>query len=525
MPIQTTYDAVPYPNNPCPFSHIERLATVATLLGMSPAPIRAARVLELGCSRGGNLIPMADQFPESRFVGIELAETQVRSACECIDSLGLTNIEIRNANILELGDDLGDFDYIIAHGVYSWVTREVRDKVLSICRNQLRPHGVAFLSYNTLPGWKMRGMIREMMNFHIAAIPDPEDRLVQARRLLEFLAESVPPETPYGSVLKSELEVVNSHSDGYLYHDHLEEINEPFYFYQFAQHADQFGLQYLGEASLASMYGDQLPKDVSQKLEQMGSDIIRREQYFDFVCNRMIRQSLLCHREIQVQRAMRTFDLESLYVSAPLQFSNTNLENVGQESIVFRHARLNVNVTVTHPLLLRMLRRLAEQWPKRWLYSELFQDSLSELRRTDPNVSWNTAELRERCATTFFRFYTSDLVELGTTAGGFTIDIEHRPLASRLARFQLARGATHVTTLNHQARPLSRLESYLLPLLNGQNDRESLRAQVRNGIEDDQEMEANPMMTQSLQRGLEVEIDAALRSLARAPLLVDTPHP
>ncbi len=143
-----SYDAVPYTSWPYPQSHPDRLATMATLFGLKPQPVDHARVLELGCASGGNLIPMAVAMPESHFIGIELSARQLAEGQETVRRLGLTNIELHQKNILEVGPDLGRFHYILAHGVYSWVPEPVQDKILAVCQENLEPGGVAYVSYN-----------------------------------------------------------------------------------------------------------------------------------------------------------------------------------------------------------------------------------------------------------------------------------------------------------------------------------------------------------------------------------------
>lgn len=156
------YDEIPYPGFPLPQTHPDRLATLATLFGMKPAPPAACRVLEVGCGDGGNLIPMALGLPESQFLGIDLAEKPVAAGCALIHSLGLQRIHLRTLDLMDAGRQLGEFDYIIAHGVYSWVPGEVRDGLLRLCRMLLAPNGVAYVSYNTYPGFHRRELFRDI---------------------------------------------------------------------------------------------------------------------------------------------------------------------------------------------------------------------------------------------------------------------------------------------------------------------------------------------------------------------------
>ena len=172
---------------------------------MDPVDIHHARILELGCADGSNLIPMASQFPDATFVGVERAARQIEVGQQIAKDLKLTNITLHHKNILEIDPQFGTFDYIIAHGVYSWVSDDVQEKLLSICKDHLGPQGVAYVSYNTYPGWRMRGMLRDMMMYHTAQFSEPQAKVQQARALIQFLAESVPTENnPYGLWVKQE---------------------------------------------------------------------------------------------------------------------------------------------------------------------------------------------------------------------------------------------------------------------------------------------------------------------------------
>src|SRR5215208_1269478 len=198
-----TYDEVSYPSYPFPQSHPNRLAVLATLFGMNPAPVEDCRVLEIGCGDGANLIPMALLLPQSRFVGVDLAAHPIAKGQAMTEALGLSNITLQQLDIMNLSSDFGQFDYVIAHGVYSWVPPAVRDKLLAICKANLTPEGVAYISYNTYPGGHLRQMMREMMLFHVRDIQEPDERIRQSRALISSLAQSKSEPDLYSMILAS----------------------------------------------------------------------------------------------------------------------------------------------------------------------------------------------------------------------------------------------------------------------------------------------------------------------------------
>jgi SAM-dependent methyltransferase len=314
---KNSYDELPYESRPFPQSHPDRLATLGNLFRMSPAPVTRCRVLELGCASGGNLIPMAFHLPGSEFVGVDLSGRQVAMGRGTIEDLGLRNVRIEHASIMDVNRPWGVFDYIICHGVYSWVPDEVQDKILAIASENLGPQGIAYVSYNTYPGWHMREMIRHMMLYHANQFQETQERIDQARALVDFLAESVPAQDdPYGLLLQTELDNIRRSTDSYLFHDHMAGVNAPVYFYQFAERAERHGLQYLSEVNFATVFTSGFPDEVAETLDQISDDLIRNEQYMDFVRNRMFRQTLLCRKGISLERGLGGEDVRSLLVAS-----------------------------------------------------------------------------------------------------------------------------------------------------------------------------------------------------------------
>src|SRR5260370_14025547 len=149
---------------------------------MKPAPVTDCRVLEIGCGNGANLIPLAYHLPESRFTGIDLAAAPIAAACTMAGELGLSNIDLRVADLRDLGPEVGEFDYIFAHGLYSWIPAEVRDRLLAVGRQPLAPEGVAFVSYNVYPGRYPRQMIREILLYPTRGLEAPAERIAEGRR-------------------------------------------------------------------------------------------------------------------------------------------------------------------------------------------------------------------------------------------------------------------------------------------------------------------------------------------------------
>ena len=276
-----SYDQIPYTDNPFAATHPDRLATQATLLGISPPPINSCRVLELGCGRGGNLIPMAEQLPGSEFVGVDLSAVQINEANQLASDADITNVKLEHRDIMDIGEADGVFDYIICHGVYSWVPPQVQDKILQICKQNLSGSGVAFVSYNVYPGWHLRRCVRDIMMHQAERFNEPHEKIRQARGLLQFVGKHTPGSTPYAALLGQEINALKQHDDSYVFHEHLSEYNEPLYFREFCERAGQGGMQYLGEASFGSMVNPDLPSEIFATVQHFADgDILTRRTVF-----------------------------------------------------------------------------------------------------------------------------------------------------------------------------------------------------------------------------------------------------
>lgn len=290
------YDQIPYPTHPRSQTHPDCLAAVAKLFGMSPAPVASCRVLELGCGDGGNLLPMAYALPRSEFTGIDLADGAVAEARGTLEALRLQNVRLITGDLREAGRDLGQFDYIIAHGLYSWVPEDVREHLLWICRECLSPAGVALVSYNCYPGGHIRQMFREMLRYHVRGMEDPHRVLEEARRFLRFFLEARMLSPEWQALADREARLMLERDDAGLYHDDLAAINQPVWFHEFAAHAARYQLQYLGEAEPYEMFDH---RNVLAWLEGGAPEI---EQHLDFLKARRFRQTLLCRQGVELDR-------------------------------------------------------------------------------------------------------------------------------------------------------------------------------------------------------------------------------
>jgi SAM-dependent methyltransferase len=463
-----SYDDVPYESLPFGQTHPARLATVATLFGLSPPPVGRCRVLELGCAAAGNLVPMAEALPDATFVGVDLSARQIEDGRRVVAATGLTNLDLRHASITDIDASYGEFDYVLCHGVFSWVPRPVQDAILDVCARHLAPNGVAYVSYNTFPGWHMRGMIRDMMRYHALRFDTPPRRVEQARALLDFLASSANRDAgAYGTLLRSELEFMRDQSDHYIYHEQLEDVNEPLYFHQFAERSASRGLKYLGEARISTMVSGNFGADVQKALEVLAADQIQTEQYLDFVRNRTFRETLLVRAEQAPDWGVSPERLYGLHVAsggkatkpvdlasdAPAQFQSRSGMVLGTSGRLFKAAMLT----------------LAGAWPGTVPFAELLAVSVEKIGRAPHDEDPQALALGLLNA-----YLASDLVELFAAPVEFARAPGERPLAVAHARLRAADGHATVANRRHEVVRLSDLSQKLIPLLDGTRDRAAL---------------------------------------------------
>ena len=290
-----SYNDVAYTSYPNSALHPDRFAAIGTLFGLDVAPLPTCRVLELACGDGINLLPIASTLPDATFVGVDFAERAVSSARDMARKLGLANVRLLKLDLRELPPDLGSFDYIIAHGLYSWIPANVRAHVMPLIARHLAPKGVAYVSYNTLPGCHMRRVVWEMLKYHTRNLSDMPAKLVSARALLELVAAPVDQESATQQALRTEIRDVSESPDAALAHDDMSEPNDPVHFHEFMADVSRAGLTFLAEARLSSMMGSGLAPQVRQALAPL--DRLAREQYLDFIYFRRFRESLLCHAD------------------------------------------------------------------------------------------------------------------------------------------------------------------------------------------------------------------------------------
>jgi hypothetical protein len=420
-------------------------------------------VLEIGCAAAGNLIPFAAEHPLARTVGIDLSEVHIDQGRRRVRALGLDNIELIQSDIAHVDlAALGQFDFIICHGVYSWVPDEVQEAILTACGQLLCPDGVAYVGYNTYPGWKAKEIVRDAMLLSVSASTTIDEKVRRARGMVDFLQKVAEPDSVLAKALNDYQLMAATAGDYYLLHEELEIFNTPCYFRDFVDRARAHGLDYLAEAQPEYTFAHNYGATVVDHLLDYADDQVLLEQHLDFVVNRHFRQTLL----VRAERAPR----------------------ISRTLVRTRCRRMHFAASLPHhathdPALNAAIDALTDRWPWTLSWQELVDATRARLACVDiepaPDIEARIDGLLECLIIQGQARYRLDpvLPELARWP------VRLNEAARRMA--ELTREDTDAFVFNHwhELLPLSAVDRYLLPLLDGRRDRQALLEALMNVVD------------------------------------------
>jgi len=427
-------------------------------------------MLELGCASGGNIIPLALRFPGSRFHGVDLAERHVRDGAARIAALDLSNIRIEQGDIATL-DLAGErFDYIVCHGVYSYVPPPVQDAILRICAENLADNGIAYVSYNVYPGWHLRSVTRDMLVYLAGAEADPKQRAGKARALLDGIANATRAGGAYGDAQRSEAKALLDTDDSYILSEFLGGPNVPCHFHEFAAKAEGFGLAYLCETGL--QHSTPAPEQLAAAVPVLGlsaGNPIAVEQWADFFSGRSFRRTLLVKvaQAAKIKRTLLPERAKGLHVSGQFTCTETS-----KGTWVFSDEQ-GGSLSTKSEVVYRAIQKLSAAFPATRSAREL----AAEVR---------AGEQERAILDTVFKMILAGLVDVSSvplrvnkvSAG------KPKPRAGRLPRLDAAQGSAWTTDPALNLVPLDPVCTTLLPFLDGAHDRDALKAKLLEAVRD-----------------------------------------
>lgn len=512
------YDEVAYPAMIHRQSHPEQIASKAFLLGLSPPPPQRCRVLELGCGDGANLAAMAVLYPESTYVGIDLSGAAIARGQALIAEAGLTSVRLHAGSLTEIDASWGTFDYIIAHGVYSWVPAPVREAVLRVAGELLAPQGVAFISYLALPGAHLRELVRTIARFHTSSTLDPEQKVRGGISIIGFLGRASTENGLYQQVLRAEFDKLRNRPDGGFYHDELSDISTPFLLTEFCADARKHGLDFLTDAEYVESPAYALTDEAEEALAPLKSNRILLEQYYDFAHGRRFRQTLLCRagQAVGLQRGRVT----SLHLACAAHPKDATADLRTTEPLAFESAKRS-SFRCNHPLTKAIFCELFQCYPARLPYAEAVNRGLARLGLTGPVASEDESRLHSYVV----RLLSPGLVEAHLGPLPWAVAAGERPLGSPLAQAQVRRGDPTLFNLaGNQIDLVDPVIRALLLLLDGNHDRPALRQEVQSVISalqaTNEDREGAPQPPPPDPAAIAGQLDQALDSFARSQLLL-----
>lgn len=489
------YDEIPYASLVYADTHPSRLATLAALFGLTPPAIKTCRLLEFGCGDGTNLIAIAQTLPQAQCWGIDASIKQIQAGQTQANTLALSNVKLTALNLSEVDESLGIFDYIIAHGVYSWIAPALQDTLLKLCQRHLAPHGIVYISYNVYPGWHMENVVRDLMKYHTQQLPTVPFavNMQQAKGIVQFIAHlRQQGNTAFDLFLQEKMQLFKIADDNYLYHDFLEAENHPVYFHQFIQHVTQYQLAYVTDIEFRHYLLLNFPTQVIEALEELfQGDYFTREQYLDFFYNRTLRRSLLCHQTVAIQRELQWETVPQCYIAAT-------------------PTRADEAIAIQTPLTKIAWNYLATHYPHSPHFEELFQQTYQQLPQAEPNL----ATLREQLAQELLQLYCLEAIELHLEPPAFATTLTTFPTASPLARHMLSQGQQPVINLRCEFIHLDEIAAALLPHLNGQKDKSVLVIILKNLVKQRKIKQLSP------KEDIKLVLEETLSQLRQNALLV-----
>lgn len=362
--LKNSYDSFLYVSKPFSSTNINNLQAKAKMYGLNPVPLKGARVLELGASCGGNIVPQALYYPETTFTGIDLSGVQVKHGNDIINSIGLKNVTLLEKDILDIDESFGTFDYIIVHGIWSWVPDVVKDKILSICNVNLSDNGIAYVSYNTYPGWKRLEQLRDIMLYSEKRAKDQDllERTLYTKNVLKMVADTM--NIDDRSRAQSAYKINNIHNvlnsnDYYVAHEYLEAFNDPVYVSDFIDRARKQGCAYIGDEVLQRSFITWLADDVTNNIRALSHDnYVDKEQFYDYVYDTQFRMSLLTklsnEDKINHEETVTQDILNSLYYVGNSRNEKgipedwTDTVNIAIKELMDTHRQFNVQGIINH---------------------------------------------------------------------------------------------------------------------------------------------------------------------------------
>ena len=485
---------------PSPERHIQRFETLGFLFGLDVAPADNARVLSIASGNGRNIIPQAARYPNSEFLAFDNDKEVIKEAKEYAAYLGLKNIVFKHASVQSIELDENSFDYIICHGLYSWVDKEIQKSILDLTQRVLKETGLAYISFNCLPGWYERGKLQKLLLEKTASIKGDEEKVSIARKELKDLKEKTSEKH-----IETEITHCLAQSDAFIFHELLNKDARAFHLRQFVAEANGRGLYYLADAYPKRMRAYRIEEstqllDEGERQNIVGLSRVKQEQHMDHMLPLSFRALLLSKQNVEhatcdVQR------IKQCFLSSPLLPEKEKVDVFATQSILF-YGPQDSSAEIREPFLKAFFLSFRHIWPDALPFEEL-----CSLATKLSGGEFKEEELLEEIK----KFYFFGL-----------LDIQKQKIIEEGAEREVPKHiryeALHsrwVTTKKHEFVPIDDMDAAILPLLDGKTTEAELAAflfkEVKEfAIESHSEEEAKELLEASLEEKFEFYKEHAL---------------
>lgn len=523
MKEEDSYSLIGYASKVHPARDPGHIYTVAALYEMDGVSPERASFLELGCGVGQALFPLAILYPNASFRGIDSSPGQIEAGKKIVEGLAIPNLVLEEKSVSEVEREDEKYDYVLCHGVYSWVAPGLQKSILSAISSSLSENGLGYLSYNTFPGWNFRTILRDFLLAHVDSTAAPSDQIRKARDLLNLFGSAVGYEfeRPYSLMMQAELKRIASETDEYLFHELLENENHPVLFTEMTKTLEEFGLMHIADARMSRNELNRLHKTAVSEAVVRGcaeytTDRRSREQFMDFVFHTPFRESVICRKGRDVAAEAAVEKLERCFFAAsfePLE-QETHLDRECEEEFVDLGGQ---HIFITRPAVKLALAALRKAWPSSAGFESLWESIRNSIH------AGSAVFTKDRLAAALFDLYRKDYVDVSLNDAPVAIQIAERPRVTAFAALQ-ARTGQIVTNLRYETVELGDLERELMQFLDGTRDRGMLRdalllslAEHGARLQEDGVEISDPERQKELVATL---VDDGLESLRKAGLLI-----
>lgn len=270
------------------------LRATAALAGCPPPAGDDFDYCELGSAHGDTIATLAAAYPRSRFVGVDLNPEHVGAARSLASRGALENVRFLERDFDDLtSDELPKLDYLCAHGLLTWIAPEKRASLFARAAAWLKPGGLLYVSYNTLPGWAAVEPLRRFMldasaNIEGGTPARVRHALAAAKLLCDANAEYFVASPAGKDILAKMLEL----GVPYTAHEFFNAHWHPMYFADVSAEALQYDLRFVGQLPLHQNYGDLTIPPALREAARSVSDRRAWEHLKAFATNEFFRRDV-----------------------------------------------------------------------------------------------------------------------------------------------------------------------------------------------------------------------------------------